>query len=157
MHTCVLLVLLVLPAVYRRTYPRALHQNQKFYQRFPMDVERAQVGTLSARQVPCTAHGERRSPPLPAAACLHHCLHCMDNTPATTFNTHGQQADAAVRSATPAWPPARLPARLPACIPAPVVPASPPPCMNQALTHPACLPAHLPACPPSWFARSVSG
>lgn len=31
------------PAVYRRTYRRCLAQNAKFYQRFPMDVERAQV------------------------------------------------------------------------------------------------------------------
>ena len=30
-------------AVYRRTFRRCLAQNKKFYQRFPMDVERVQV------------------------------------------------------------------------------------------------------------------
>jgi hypothetical protein len=32
--------------VYRRTYRRTLQQNEKFYQRFPMDVERAQASRL---------------------------------------------------------------------------------------------------------------
>lgn len=38
---------LLFAAVYRRTFRRCLQQNDKFYQRFPMDVERAQASSRS--------------------------------------------------------------------------------------------------------------
>ena len=126
------------PAVYRRTYRRVLAQNAKYYQRFPMDVERIQVGGVGmARWVKRLETGRRGAAEgaEPGALCSHQtllCRSCLGVRPPLTCHSraftpvenraapggaagrrradaHGQQAQPAVGGRARVWGVLRVP------------------------------------------------